>query len=159
MHKTKWTHPSRCGPCLAARCSRSGFRFQRTPPANSTLRRERSSSRVHRVRQSAFHPRQSQRTVRTSQQPNLLNFIEQNGTLDAGDRTVLISHTANDIMTTETGCCFGRRWDLHRQQLPGVQPREQAGEYLFSVLLLLLDRPGFGHHTEECGQHLRTDHT
>jgi hypothetical protein len=37
------------------------------------------------------------------QQPNLLNFIQQNGTLDAGDHTVLISHTANDILTTETG--------------------------------------------------------
>jgi hypothetical protein len=37
------------------------------------------------------------------QMPNLLNFIEQNGTLDAGDHTVLISHMANDILTTETG--------------------------------------------------------
>jgi len=37
------------------------------------------------------------------QMPNLLNFIEQNGTMDAGDHTVLISHTANDILTTEIG--------------------------------------------------------
>src|SRR3974390_3540237 len=37
------------------------------------------------------------------QMPNLLNFITRNGTLDAGDHTVLISHTANDILTTETG--------------------------------------------------------
>src|SRR5215472_10831548 len=37
------------------------------------------------------------------QMPNLLSFITQNGTLDAGDHTVLISHTANDILTTETG--------------------------------------------------------
>jgi hypothetical protein len=37
------------------------------------------------------------------QMPNLLNFIIHNGTLDAGDHTVLISHTANDILTTETG--------------------------------------------------------
>lgn len=37
------------------------------------------------------------------QMPNLLNFLEQNGTLDAGDHTVLISHTANDILTTQTG--------------------------------------------------------
>lgn len=35
--------------------------------------------------------------------PNLLNFIKQNGTLDAGDHVVLISHTANDILTTQTG--------------------------------------------------------
>src|SRR5580704_1451603 len=37
------------------------------------------------------------------QMPSLLNFIEQNGTLDTGDHAVLISHTANDIMTTQTG--------------------------------------------------------
>ncbi len=37
------------------------------------------------------------------QMPNLLNFLEQKGTLDTGDHTVLISHTSNDIMTTETG--------------------------------------------------------
>jgi hypothetical protein len=37
------------------------------------------------------------------QKPNLLNFIIQNGTLNAKDRTVLISHTANDILTTQTG--------------------------------------------------------
>jgi hypothetical protein len=37
------------------------------------------------------------------QMPNLLNFITHKGTLDAGDHTVLISHTANDILTTETG--------------------------------------------------------
>src|SRR6516165_12614894 len=43
------------------------------------------------------------------QMPNLLNFIQQNGTLDAGDHTVLISHTANDILTTE----IGLYWDDH----------------------------------------------
>jgi hypothetical protein len=37
------------------------------------------------------------------QMPNLLNFVSHNGTLDAGDHTVLISHTANGILTTETG--------------------------------------------------------
>ena len=37
------------------------------------------------------------------QMPHLLNFIKQNGTLDAGDHTVLISHTANDILTTQIG--------------------------------------------------------
>lgn len=37
------------------------------------------------------------------QMPNLLNFIKGKGTLDASDHTVLISHTANDILTTETG--------------------------------------------------------
>ncbi|MDQ1405783.1 MAG: hypothetical protein QOG55_1412 [Acidobacteriaceae bacterium] len=37
------------------------------------------------------------------QMPNLLNFIAKNGTLDTGDHAVLISHTANDILTTQTG--------------------------------------------------------
>jgi hypothetical protein len=37
------------------------------------------------------------------QMPNLLSFITRHGTLDAGDHTVLISHTANDILTTQTG--------------------------------------------------------
>jgi hypothetical protein len=37
------------------------------------------------------------------QMPHLLNFITQNGTLDTGDHAVLISHTANDILTTQTG--------------------------------------------------------
>src|SRR4029077_5403820 len=37
------------------------------------------------------------------QMPNLLNFISHNGTLDVGDKAVLISHTANDILTTQTG--------------------------------------------------------
>src|ERR1700723_3837384 len=37
------------------------------------------------------------------QMPNLLNFIAKHGTLDAGDHTGLISHTANDILTTQIG--------------------------------------------------------
>src|ERR1700687_1984627 len=37
------------------------------------------------------------------QMPNLLNFLKDKGTLDTGVHTVLISHTANDILTTQTG--------------------------------------------------------
>lgn len=37
------------------------------------------------------------------QMPHLLNFITQNGTLDANHHTVLISHTANGILTALTG--------------------------------------------------------
>jgi hypothetical protein len=37
------------------------------------------------------------------QMPNLLNFLSKNGTLDTGDKALLISHTANDILTTQTG--------------------------------------------------------
>src|SRR5690348_78552 len=37
------------------------------------------------------------------QMPNLLNFIENNGTMITHNYTPLISHTANDIVTTLTG--------------------------------------------------------
>src|SRR6516164_5788464 len=37
------------------------------------------------------------------QMPNLLNFIRGNGTLLTNDHTVLISHTANGILTNFTG--------------------------------------------------------
>ncbi|HVN54615.1 MAG TPA: hypothetical protein VMT46_09820 [Anaerolineaceae bacterium] len=37
------------------------------------------------------------------QMPNLLNFIRENGTLLTNDHTVLISHTANGILTDLTG--------------------------------------------------------
>src|SRR5262252_522914 len=37
------------------------------------------------------------------QMPHLLNFIRSNGTLDTNDHTVLISHTANGILTNLTG--------------------------------------------------------
>jgi len=37
------------------------------------------------------------------QMPNLLNFIRDNGTLLTNDHTVLISHTANGILTNFTG--------------------------------------------------------
>ncbi len=37
------------------------------------------------------------------QMPNLLNFIQGNGTLDTNHHTPLISHTANDILTSLTG--------------------------------------------------------
>src|ERR1700731_289997 len=37
------------------------------------------------------------------QMPNLLNFLKGKGTLDPGDHAVLISHTANGILTAQTG--------------------------------------------------------
>src|SRR6516165_2288713 len=37
------------------------------------------------------------------QMPHLLNFITQNGALDPNHHTVLISHTANGILTSLTG--------------------------------------------------------
>ena len=35
--------------------------------------------------------------------PNLLNFIEDNGTLLSNSHTPLIAHTADDLLTTATG--------------------------------------------------------
>src|SRR5580658_6835305 len=35
--------------------------------------------------------------------PNLLNFIENNGTLLSNNHTPLIAHTADDLLTTQTG--------------------------------------------------------
>jgi len=37
------------------------------------------------------------------QMPHLLNFLRQNGTFDVNDHTVLISHTANGLITSVTG--------------------------------------------------------
>lgn len=37
------------------------------------------------------------------QMPHLLNFLRQNGTFDVNDHTVLISHTANGLITSITG--------------------------------------------------------
>src|SRR4029453_16358055 len=37
------------------------------------------------------------------QMPNLLNFVRSNGTMMTNDHTVLISHTANGILTNLTG--------------------------------------------------------
>src|SRR3954447_11671067 len=37
------------------------------------------------------------------QMPNLLNFIQHNGTLDGNDHTALISHTGGGILTSLTG--------------------------------------------------------
>ena len=37
------------------------------------------------------------------QMPNLFNFLRQNGTISGNHHTPLISHTANDILTTLTG--------------------------------------------------------
>src|SRR5207247_7118106 len=42
------------------------------------------------------------------QMPHLLNFIRDNGTLLTNDHTVLISHTANGILTSLTGVCPDR---------------------------------------------------
>jgi hypothetical protein len=74
------------------------------------------------------------------QMPNLLNFITKNGTMDTGDKTVLISHTANDILTTEIGVYsdrhgiavannFGRNgWTLALTRFPCSKLMRNSGD-------------------------------
>jgi hypothetical protein len=45
------------------------------------------------------------------QMPNLLNFIQTNGTISGNHRTPLISHTATDILTAQTGV-YGDRMGI-----------------------------------------------
>src|ERR1700682_732201 len=45
------------------------------------------------------------------QMPNLLNFIQANGTISGNHRTPLISHTATDILTAQTGV-YGNRMGI-----------------------------------------------
>jgi arylsulfatase A-like enzyme len=45
------------------------------------------------------------------QMPNLLNFIQNNGTISGNHHTPLISHTATDILTTLTGV-YGERMGI-----------------------------------------------
>src|SRR5215471_4300643 len=45
------------------------------------------------------------------QMPNLLNFIQNNGTISGNHHTPLISHTATDILTAQTGV-YGDRMGI-----------------------------------------------
>jgi hypothetical protein len=56
---------------------------------------------VHYTRDSASVPSDLE------QMPNLLNFLSGNGTLVTHEHTPLIAHTANDIVTSETGLYGG----------------------------------------------------
>jgi hypothetical protein len=103
MHKTKW-HIHALWPVLGCALLALGL----STSANATCQLNSPSGKIKHVVYIEFdnqHFTRDNPNVPSDleQQPNLLNFIEQNGTLDAGDHTVLISHTANDIMTTETG--------------------------------------------------------
>ena len=71
----------RCGPFLAARCSRSGFRLQ-----DATCQLNSPSGKLKHVVYIEFdnqHFTRDNPNVPSDleQKPNLLNFIEQNGTL------------------------------------------------------------------------------
>jgi hypothetical protein len=72
------------------------------------------------------------------QMPNLLNFLKNNGTLDTGDHAVLISHTANDILTTQTGLYSDDDGIAVANSFGVFDPTGVA----FSFVVLLLDRHG-----------------
>jgi hypothetical protein len=63
------------------------------------------------------------------QMPNLLNFIQNNGTISGNHHTPLISHTATDFLTTLTGV-YGER-----MQLRLLQARRQRGLQQFIPVL------------------------
>src|SRR5215467_11268098 len=64
---------------------------------------EHQARHLPHLRQRALPTRQSERASDLEQMPNLLNFIRDNGTLHTNHHTVLISHTANGILTDLTG--------------------------------------------------------
>ena len=63
------------------------------------------------------------------QMPNLLNFLKQNGTLDVNHHTVLISHTANDIVTSITGVYSDRNGAAVSNSF-GVFAGSPAGKFI-----------------------------
>ena len=56
------------------------------------------------------------------QMPHLLNFIRHNGTMDANHHTPLISHTANDILTSLTGVYSDRHGIAVANSYPVFRP-------------------------------------
>ena len=56
------------------------------------------------------------------QMPHLLNFIRHNGTLDPNHHTPLISHTANDILTSLTGVYSDRHGIAVANSYPVFRP-------------------------------------
>ena len=74
--------------------------------------------------------------------PNLLNFIEGNGTLLSNNHTPLIAHTADDLLTTFTGL-YGDRAGMpvsNSYQAYNTDGTHGPGEFV-----RLLDRPGLRH--------------
>ena len=59
------------------------------------------------------------------QMPNLLNFILNNGTISGNHHTPLISHTATDILTAQTGV-YGTAWAYRSPTLTGSSVRTAA---------------------------------
>ena len=74
--------------------------------------------------------------------PNLLHFIEGNGTLLSNNHTPLIAHTANDILTTATGLYPDRQGMAVAN---GYQTYNSRRHDRPGVLVRLLDRPDLRH--------------
>ena len=99
------------------------------------------------------------------QMPHLLNFIRSNGTMMTNNHTVLISHTANGILTSLTGMYS----DRHGQSVSNsFRYFKSDGSTALVLLVQVLDRPDrrrqhaadrpdTGH--GERGQRLAQEHT
>lgn len=74
------------------------------------------------------------------QMPNLLNFIKRNATLDGGDHTVLISHSADDVLTTQTGL-YGDNTGVFIPRFGLVEPGASSSSAFLPSSFFLLDRP------------------
>lgn len=57
--------------------------------------------------------------------PNLLNFIQNNGTISGNHHTPLISHTATDILTAQTGV-YGDRMGIPSPTATATSSRTAA---------------------------------
>jgi hypothetical protein len=68
------------------------------------------------------------------QMPNPLNFLTDDGTLVSHEHTPLISHTANDIVTSETGVYGDRHGDAIANEYRYYTPsggRDTAGPFAY----------------------------
>jgi hypothetical protein len=84
--------------------------------------------------------------------PNLLNFIEQNGTMLSNNHTPLIAHTSNDILTTLTGLYGDRQGapignDYRSYNKDGTTDPATAFTYWGDPIYDTASTPNAGHDT------------
>jgi hypothetical protein len=86
------------------------------------------------------------------QMPNLLNFLNNNGTLITNHHAILISHTAGDIVTTLTGVYPDRNGIAVSNSYRAFPP---SGSSVSVSAFFLLDRPGKGYQLSVSRRDLR----
>jgi hypothetical protein len=100
----------------AALCAVSGIAEAANAPLQPSCQLHSANGAIKRVIAIQFdnvHLRRDNPNIPSDleQMPNLLNFIQNNGTLSGNHYTPLISHTATDILTTLTGV-YGDRMGI-----------------------------------------------